>query len=99
MPIGYQGNVNASYLNAALGQLATGLRNACQAIEPFWALVNSLGTAGLEAAPVSMSVADATAFFSAANYLQTMAAVYYGTAAQSPAFNFDSALAVARGGQ
>jgi hypothetical protein len=97
MAIGFQASLSEGGLNQSLGGIAVSMRDACQDALEFFANVNNLGTAGLEA--LGFNSTDATNFFNAANYLQTMATVYYGTAAQTPAFNFDSALAAARGGQ
>lgn len=99
MAIGNSAGLSASGLNNSLGSASVYMRNACQQVLEFVAIVNELGTAGLEAAPVSMDSADAAAFVAAADYLQTVAQVYYGTAAQASEFNFDNALAAARGGQ
>jgi len=97
MSVGYQAQNTVNGLNASLGQIAVNLRNDCQIALNFFENVNALGVAGLQG--IGFSAADAQAFFNAANYLQTVAQVYFGTAAQTPAFNFDTALAAARGGQ
>ena len=97
MAIGGTASLTEAGLNGQLGNVAVTLRNACQQAVNFFEGVNGLGAAGLEA--LGFAAADATAFLAAANYMQTVGAVYYGTAAQTPAFNFDNALAAARGGQ
>ena len=93
--IGYEG----TDVNAPLGILAVQLRDACRQILQEWSYVNRLGVAGLEAAPYSMDSVSAQALFDAYNYLQTVANIYYGTAAQPDPFDFDDALALIRGGQ
>ena len=97
MSIGNTANLNVAGLNGQLGSISITLRNACQQAADFFEGVNALGTSGLQA--IGFTAGDATAFLAAANYMQTVSAVYYGTAAQTPAFNFDNALAAARGGQ
>ena len=93
--IGYQG----SDINAPLGALAAQLRAAADAILREWSYIQKLGVPGLEATPYSLDPATAQATFDAYSYLSTVAKIYYGQADQTPAFNFDDALALARGGQ
>ena len=93
--IGYQG----SDVNGPLGVLAVELRDACANILREWSYIETLGVAGLQAAPYNMASGDAQAMFNAYNYLQTVAGIYYGTASQPTDFNFDQALALVRGGQ
>lgn len=97
MTIGNSANLTVAGLNGQLGSVAITLRNACQQAINLFEGVNALGASGLEA--LGFAAADAANFLTAANYMQTVGAVYYGTAAQTPAFDFDSALAAARGGQ
>lgn len=82
-------------LNAQLGDAAVTLRAAMEQIQGLWAFVQPTGEAGLEA--LGFSATDATDYFNAANYLQTVAGIYFGTATQATAFDFDSALALVRG--
>jgi hypothetical protein len=97
MAIGFTANSSVGSLNSQLGVAAIGLRNAAQQALELYALTTSIGAGGLEA--IGFASGDATSFVTAVNYLQTVAAVYYGTAAQTPEFNFDSALAATRAGQ
>ena len=97
MSIGNTANLTVAGLNGQLGNIAITLRNSCQQSADFFEGINALGTSGLQG--IGFTSGDATAFFNACNYMQTVSAVYYGTAAQTPAFSFDSALAAARGGQ
>lgn len=95
--IGYESTLGQANLNTMLGSAAVNLRNACEAVLQLWSVVNSLGVTGLEG--LGFTDTDAQAFFSAANYMQTVAGIYYGTGTQATAFNFDNALAAVRAGQ
>jgi len=97
MAIGFTANSSVGTLNSQLGVAAVGLRNAAQQALELFALTNELGAAGLEA--IGFATADATAFVTAVSYLNTVAEVYYGSAAQPTDFNFDNALAGTRAGQ
>jgi len=88
--------VDVGGLNAQLGDAAVSLRSVMEQILTLWAFVQPQGESGLEA--LGFSAADAASYFQAANYLQTVAGLYFGTGAQPSAFNFDSALALVRGG-
>jgi len=88
------GNIPTSdSLNFQLGQLAVALREWAHDVTVFHTAVTTLGQAGLEGLSQPFSDDDAAAFIYAANVLNTVAALYYGTAAQPDAFNFDNALA------
>jgi hypothetical protein len=93
--IGYQG----SDINTPLGGLACELRDACQHILKAWEYVQKVGLAGLQAAPYNLSATDAQTLWDAYNHLQTVAAIYYGNAAQPSAWNFHDSLSLVRGGQ
>jgi hypothetical protein len=94
--LGMVGNpVDVGGLNARLGDAAVSLRAAMEEILTLWSFVQPTGEAGLEA--LGFSAQDATAYFSAANYMQTVASLYFGTGTQPDTFNFDSALALVRG--
>lgn len=98
--IGYQSNLNLSQLNNILGANAVAMRAACEeSLRFFNEVVNVLGVTGLQASPFNMTATDAQAFFNVANYLQTVAQIYFGLIAQAVAFNFDTATAAARSGQ
>jgi hypothetical protein len=94
MAVGNQ--VDVGGLNARLGDAAVSLRSVMEQILTLWAFVQPQGQAGLEA--LGFSADDAAAYFQAANYMQTVAGVYFGTASQGTDFDFDSALALVRGG-
>jgi len=83
-------------LNARLGDAAVSLRSTMEQVLTLWAFVQQQGEAGLQA--LGFSADDAAAYFQAANYMQTVAGIYFGTATQPTDFNFDSALALIRGG-
>jgi len=83
--------VNPGLVNQQLGQVVANLRNACTAARNFQNQITGLGTAGLVAGGFTSD--DATAMVDAANYANTIAAVFFGTAAQTPAFDFDTELA------
>lgn len=97
MSIGYQSQLTVPGVNSTLGQIAVNLRNACAAAQAFDQQISVLGAAGLEA--VGFTAADAASLVQAAGFMNQVAAVYYGQAAQGTVSNFDSALAPARGGQ
>lgn len=88
--------VDVGGLNAQLGDAAVSLRSVMEQILTLWAFVQPQGESGLEA--LGFSAADAASYFQAANYMQTVAGIYFGTATQPADFNFDSALALVRGG-
>jgi hypothetical protein len=88
--------VDQGGLNAQLGDAAVSLRAAMEQVLTLWAFVQPTGAAGLEA--FGFTADDANAYFTAANYMQTVAGIYFGTGAQPGAFDFDSALALVRGG-
>jgi hypothetical protein len=94
MAIGYQ--TTQEQVNAQVGNLALGLRNACRQIINFQEWVQKENTAGLEA--LGFSADDAQAILTASNYLNTVAALFFGTAAQPSPFDFDDAVASTYGG-
>lgn len=94
MAIGYPLNVNT--INNGAGDLATRIRDWAIDAEKFWKPITALGTddATRIAALVALgfSQADATAMHHTVDILNTLAQIYYGNAAQTPAYNFDSDL-------
>lgn len=97
MAVGYQVNNTLSSLNTQLGQAAVDLQNAANEALALFGNVNNLGTTGLEA--LGFSATDAANFLLYAGYLNTMAELYFGQATQATAFDYDSGLIPARGGQ
>lgn len=90
MAIGYGGQASVQGLNNQLGAIAVAIRNDLTAAQRLFEFVNGAGVAGLEA--IGFTTADATNFFNACNYLATVSGVYFGTSAQTPAFDFDDEL-------
>ena len=86
-------------LNQQLTGFATSDRNTCRDILNWFATIQNLGVAGLQAMAMDAggTAQDGTNLFNAANYLQTHASVFFGLAAQTPAFNFDNELGVVQG--
>ncbi len=85
-------------LDNNLYMTAIGWRNAAATAKALWDYIEPLGAAGLEGEPWLMSPEKAAAFFTASEHSATLAKVYLGQIDQS-AWNFDDALAGARGGQ
>ena len=85
-------NVSADTINSQLTGLSTQLRNTMQQIRNLnqWTNGQNTGLATLEG--VGFDPSDAATALSMISYLNTMAAVYYGTAAQPTAFDFDQEL-------
>jgi len=93
MSVGNQ--ASSTQLNAQLAALAIGIRVWAYQVNQLQATAVALGQAGLVTA--GFASADATSFTNMVSYLNTIAGVYQGTAAQTPAFNFDNALCLVRG--
>jgi hypothetical protein len=93
--------VQQAGLNVALGNAAVSIRDACLVASELWAYIITLGAneaaqvAGLEA--LGFTATDAQNFWTAANQCFTIQQIYTGAIPQPAAFNFDSALAIARG--
>jgi hypothetical protein len=98
MPIGNTGSLSTTFINATIGDLATRKRNLENDVIEFAQIMNQEGSAGLQT--VGFTPGDATTILNAINHLLTNAQVYFGLAAQTPAFNFDNTpdLIEARGG-
>ena len=84
-------------LNQIAGTCANNLRDACYAIGNLQAQVVALGQPGLVA--LGFTAADAQALTNVVNYLNTVAAIFQGTAAQPTPFNFQNAVAPVNGAQ
>lgn len=95
MAVGFQFDQDRA--NNLLGSLSVQLRDLMVAISSYHQRVTGLGHAGQVA--LGFTDADATELQLRADYLYTMAAVYYGTAGQTPPFNFDDALSGPRAGR
>lgn len=98
MAIGNAGSLSTSFINTTIGDLATRKRNLENDVIEFAQILNQEGSAGLQA--IGFTLADATTMLNAIGHLLTNAQVYFGLAAQTPAFNFDNTpdLIEARGG-
>jgi hypothetical protein len=105
MPVGNQ-STQAS-INGSITSCATTLRDACQAIKNLSTQVNGQanGLAYLESIEYSSAanpnnpngISDAQLALNVIAYLNTVAGVYFGTATQGTAFNFDQELSQAWG--
>lgn len=84
-------------INQALSSYAQQLRNLCWQISNLNLEIGQLGTAGLEA--IGYGAADAATVVNMAAILNTVAAVYAGTATQAAEYNFNTALAPLWAGQ
>lgn len=87
-------------INASAGQFATQLRTTFQQVLNFQAWLNTVGSAGLTGT-YGFSTADAATLISAIGNLASLAGIYQGGAAGSPAlpFNFESNSNALWGGQ
>jgi hypothetical protein len=98
MAIGFQ--TSQSEINSTAGRLAITMRDLCRDITDFHTSIVALGdgTDSRAAKLVTLGFTDAGGNGDAhlmvylADVLNTIAAIYYGNAAQTPPFSFDSAL-------
>lgn len=107
MPVGAP--MGSSHMDNILTSLAIQLRDVCRDISNLNLSVNgqAQGLAYLQEIGYSNtsnpanpgSVSDAALALSIISYLNTVAAVYFGAAAQTPAFNFDQQLSEVWSGQ
>jgi hypothetical protein len=97
MTVGNQ--LTVTTVNSAITNLSVQTRILMTAISNLSVNVNGQGggLALLEA--IGYASADATSALAAISYLNTVAGVYFGTAAQTPAFNFNQELSQFWGGQ
>jgi hypothetical protein len=95
MAVGFQFDQDRA--NQQLGALAVDLRDLMVRITSYHQKVTGLGHAGQVA--LGFTDADATDLQLRADYINTVAALYYGTAAQPSPFNFDDALSGPRAGR
>lgn len=82
--------------NNQLTSFAVQLRHLCEQISDVNNQVSKQGSSGLQA--LGASSADATDIINRWAQLNTVAALYFGTATQATTFNFDDALSNVRGG-
>ena len=104
MAIGLSASVSVGGLNAMIGNYAIALRDVCADIQQLWSWIETLGAS--EAAQVAALAAlgtwqvqgtDPQAFWTAANNAYAVSQGYYGQITL-PSDDYDTALAVARGG-
>ena len=95
MAIGYQ--FDQSSANNDLGAMCVQLRDLMVRVTSYHQKVTGLGHAGQVA--LGFTDADATDLQLRADYINTVAALYYGTAVQPSPFNFDDALSGPRAGR
>lgn len=102
MAVGNSPGVGA--LNVLLGNVAVGVRDWAEEVDALWSYVVSLGATEADqvAALAAMtgwqdSSTDPQAFWTTANYAFAVAQLYYGQITQGSVFDYDSALANARG--
>jgi hypothetical protein len=95
MAIGNQPTVTS--VNNDLSNYATQMRNLMQQVQEFNLEVAALGTTGLET--VGFNATDAANVVSTAAIMNTVSAVYFGTATQATLYNFNNALAGLWAGQ
>lgn len=101
MGVGYEPSMGS--INSSAGKLAVGLRGWARATTDFHAAIVDLGpdAASRATALVAMGFtqADATNMVRLADVINTMAALYYGNAAQPTPYNFDNDLSALWGMQ
>lgn len=107
MAVGNQ--ANAASINQQLTNFATQMRSVMDAVSDLSTEINSQGDglAALEAIGFGSasnpanpgSISDAQYALNMLGYLNTVAQVYFGEAAQPSAFNFNNALSVLWAGQ
>jgi hypothetical protein len=85
-------------LDGDLHFVTLGWREAASKAAALFDYIEPLGSAGLQGPPWNMDPAKADAYYATAEYAATLAKVYMGQIDQA-AFNFDDALAPARGGR
>jgi hypothetical protein len=107
MPVGSV--IGSDQVNNLITALAVRLRDVMQQIADLNLAVNGQGAGlaylqsvgfGSAANPANPgSVSDAALALSVISYLNTMSAVYFGAAAQTPAYNFNQQLSMVWAGQ
>jgi hypothetical protein len=100
MPVGSQANTDT--INSRISQFATQMRDLMQQVVNLSMSVNgqNAGLAYLESVGFSSTansanpggVSDAQYALNMINYMNTVASVYFGGAAQTPPFNFNQEL-------
>ena len=91
MAIGIQ--QSASQLNSMLASYVAQMNNLTANIVQLQDYVVFTGVAGLEALPNPFTAADAASYIQAVNYMNTVAQLWLGAAAQPTAYNFQNQMA------
>ncbi len=107
MPVG--ATIGSDQVNNVITALAVRLRDTCRQISDLNLAVNgqgaglayltSIGYSGTANPANPGGISDAALALSVISYLNTVASVYFGTAAQTPAYNFDQQLSEVWAGQ
>jgi hypothetical protein len=107
MPVG--STIGSGQIDNIITNLAVNLRNIMRQIANLNLAVNgqgaglaylvSIGYSNASNSANPGSVSDAALALSVISYLNTVAAVYFGAAAQTPAYNFDQQLSMVWAGQ
>lgn len=97
MSVGQQPSSND--INMQLTALAIQMRKVMQSAADLSTYVNGQGNGQATLQALGYSAADATSALSMISYLNTVASVYFGTAAQATAFNFNQELSQLWAGQ
>jgi hypothetical protein len=77
-------------VNQTAGDIAIAWREVALQTSNFQAWLSAVGAAGLEAAPIGISPADAATIISTIGNLYTLAQAYSGAGTITPAFNFEA---------
>jgi len=107
VPVG--ATIGSDQVNNVITALAVRLRDTCRQISDLNLAVNgqgaglayltSIGYSGTANPANPGGISDAALALSVISYLNTVASVYFGTAAQTPAYNFDQQLSEVWAGQ
>ena len=90
MAIGNQST--AGQLNSMLARYVSQIDTVMASIATLQAYVVAVGADGLQNLSNPFTAADATDFINAVNYLNTMAALWYGSAGQADPYDFQNQL-------
>jgi|SRR5215472_12792721 len=91
MPVGQQST--DTQINGLLSLLSANMRNVCTQMKNLNEQINGGGNGLAYLESLGFSAADANSVIQYIGYFNTLSGVYFGTATQTPAFNFDNQLA------
>ena len=97
MPVG--STIGSGQIDNIITALAVALRDVMQHIANLNLAVNGQGAGLAYLESLGYSPADAATALSVISYLNTVAGVYFGTATQTPAYNFNQQLSEVWAGQ